>query len=292
MDVKQLVCYLAVAEHLNFSRAAEALYISQPALSHQIADLEHELGGALFYRDRRSVRLTPLGSALLEPAQRTVDSLEQVRSMARMGPAELRDKVLRLGLDNTEDHPEYAGVSLTTANFLRTRPEVSAELHYLPFNECVERLQFDELDLAFLILRHNESLPADLERQIIARDRMVLLVREDCPAHTCAEALNLLDLGLVSDKPRGRSRILRCFTAMGITPRLHMVDSVPASFLLAQAGRLAMVFPSNYLEHTSGTGLRAIPIEGDALLREFSAVWKRGNLHPAAKELLAQFPCL
>ena len=58
MEIRQLKYFAAVADTLNFSRAAETLFISQSALSKQIADLERELGMVLLQRDKRSVRLT------------------------------------------------------------------------------------------------------------------------------------------------------------------------------------------------------------------------------------------
>lgn len=89
MELKQLHYFLKVAEFLNFSRAAEALYISQPALSYQIAELERELGTELFTRDRRKVYLTPAGMALVEPAK---SILEQAGLPARTGPAGQRSR--------------------------------------------------------------------------------------------------------------------------------------------------------------------------------------------------------
>ena len=65
MELKQLEYFLKVAEQLNFSRAAESLYISQPAMSYQIAELERALGAVLFVRARRKVSLTPGGGALM-----------------------------------------------------------------------------------------------------------------------------------------------------------------------------------------------------------------------------------
>ena len=63
MEIRQLKYFAAVADTLNFSRAAETLFISQSALSKQVADLERELGMVLLQRDKRSVRLTPAGNS-------------------------------------------------------------------------------------------------------------------------------------------------------------------------------------------------------------------------------------
>ena len=68
MNTVQLECFVAVAEHLNFSRASEALRISQPSVSHQIQTLEDELGVKLFHRTSKSVALTPEGIRFLPDA--------------------------------------------------------------------------------------------------------------------------------------------------------------------------------------------------------------------------------
>jgi DNA-binding transcriptional LysR family regulator len=76
MDVhlRDLRYFVAVAEHLHFTRAAEALYVSQPALSKQLRALEGQLRVRLFERDRRTVRLTPSGAALLPHARALVEA--------------------------------------------------------------------------------------------------------------------------------------------------------------------------------------------------------------------------
>src|ERR1700712_779699 len=84
MDVRQLRHFLAVAETLNFSRAAERLSIAASPLSRSIQQLEAELGGALFLRATRKVELTPLGISLIPYAERAVADLDVLtREMRR-----------------------------------------------------------------------------------------------------------------------------------------------------------------------------------------------------------------
>lgn len=75
--------FLAVVEERSFTRAAERLLVSQPALSHQIRALERSVGGALLERLPRDVRLTPMGRAFLPHARTAVRSAEQARRSAR-----------------------------------------------------------------------------------------------------------------------------------------------------------------------------------------------------------------
>jgi DNA-binding transcriptional LysR family regulator len=72
LELRQLRSFLAVAEELNFTRAAERLHVAQPALSAQIRQLEAQLGCALFTRTTRRVELTPIGKLLLEDARKLV----------------------------------------------------------------------------------------------------------------------------------------------------------------------------------------------------------------------------
>src|SRR5476649_336466 len=69
VHVRDLRYFVAVAEDLHFTRAAERLFVSQPALSKQIRMLERQLGSDLFVRNRRAVELTPAGAALLPAAR-------------------------------------------------------------------------------------------------------------------------------------------------------------------------------------------------------------------------------
>ncbi|MFD7714745.1 LysR family transcriptional regulator [Streptomyces sp. NPDC059814] len=83
MSLRQMEYFLTVVEESSFTRAAELLHVTQPALSHQIKALERTVGGALLERLPRGVRLTPMGRAFLPHAERSVRSAAQARRAAR-----------------------------------------------------------------------------------------------------------------------------------------------------------------------------------------------------------------
>src|SRR4028119_859465 len=118
MELRHLRYFVAVAEELNFSRAAGRMYLSRPALSQQIRKLERERGVALFDRTKNHVALTEAGLVLLEGARKVLVLVEQTAREAReVGGAEVRH--LRVGF------PEYANhtpVPEAPATFRRASP--------------------------------------------------------------------------------------------------------------------------------------------------------------------------
>lgn len=90
MDFRQLKYFLVVSEELSFSRAAERCFISQSAISHQVARLEKELGATLFERSTRAVRLAPAGSRLVPIAQQVLSLETMAYSVARDPRAQIR----------------------------------------------------------------------------------------------------------------------------------------------------------------------------------------------------------
>jgi DNA-binding transcriptional LysR family regulator len=114
LDLRRLRYFVAVAEHLHFGRAAAALHITQPALSRQIQQLEHDLGVELFARTSREVRLTPGGEQFLRDGRRLLATARAAQERARQatgGPILTVGFMLGVNVDPTvrhfrEHHPE------------------------------------------------------------------------------------------------------------------------------------------------------------------------------------------
>lgn len=97
MTLNELRYIVAVAQELNFRRAAEKAYISQPALSLAIQKLEQELAVQIFERGKNSISVTPTGQAIIEQAQRVLEEAERIREIALLGQSQL-DSPLRIGV--------------------------------------------------------------------------------------------------------------------------------------------------------------------------------------------------
>ena len=97
MNLNELRYIVAVAQELNFRRAAERCFVSQPALSLAIRKLEEELGVQVFERSKTEVSLTPIGARVVEQAQRTLEEAARIKEVASQGRDPLSG-MLKLGV--------------------------------------------------------------------------------------------------------------------------------------------------------------------------------------------------
>ncbi|SOB82845.1 LysR substrate-binding domain-containing protein [Streptomyces sp. 1331.2] len=189
MELRQLRCFVAVAEELHFGRAAERLLLGQPAVSQQVKSLERELKVELFDRSPRYVRLTPAGERFLPAARNVLTAEDAARALAAdlAAPA-----VLRLG--TITGLGERLDLILDT--YQRRAPGVHVELHAAPVRERLARLADGRLDAAFVRGAIAESSP-ELRFLPIWQDELLLAL----PArHPLAERPEV-DLAELADLP-------------------------------------------------------------------------------------------
>jgi DNA-binding transcriptional LysR family regulator len=145
MSLRQMEYLVAVVEEGSFTRAAQRLFVSQPALSHQVKALEESVGGKLLERQPQAVRLTPMGRAFLPHATAAVRAAEEAhRAAARVGQLEAGE--LRIATL----HSIALGVVPAAIRAWRlAHPEVSFELHeYVNIDQLAEEMRLGVADVA------------------------------------------------------------------------------------------------------------------------------------------------
>jgi LysR family cyn operon transcriptional activator len=148
MELRQLRYFLAVAEHASFTRAAEAVHVSQPSLSVQIAALEEEVGTPLFDRLGRQVILTEAGQVLREHATRIMRDLEAgVQAIHELNGAE-RGRLMVGALSTVNSYL----IPPLVSQFRRRFPKVSLHVQARPSSEIVDDVLAARLDLGICLL--------------------------------------------------------------------------------------------------------------------------------------------
>ena len=169
-ELSQLRCFVAVAEELHFSRAAERLNMTQPPLSRQIRLLEHHVGVQLLERNSRLVRLTAAGKAFFPEAARILRIAEEATFAARRA-AKGEQGNLAIGFTSA------SGYSLLPEVVRRLRecaPGVSLTLKELVSTTQVEALNAGEIDLGLL---RPHPMNAELESRLIAKESLMLAIQ-------------------------------------------------------------------------------------------------------------------
>jgi DNA-binding transcriptional LysR family regulator len=174
MELRHLRYFVAVAEELNFTRAAGKLHLAQPSLTRQIHNLEEELGVRLLDRTKNQVSLTEEGRSFLVDARRLVAlSLESVKAVQRFSRGESGQ--LNLGYLFKFN---FDLLPATLATFYQTCPEIAVNLFDMSPAEQLRALEARKIDLGFVGLRPpaaNKNMAA-LNWECVARHHVVVVL--------------------------------------------------------------------------------------------------------------------
>ncbi|GAA0830288.1 LysR family transcriptional regulator [Streptosporangium amethystogenes subsp. fukuiense] len=151
MEFRELECFVVLSEELHFARTAERLYLSPGRVSQLMRSLETRLGGGLFHRTSRRVRLTPLGERFLADLRPSYDGLANAVSRAKAAAREVTG-VIRLGFLATPTDVVTGSVRV----FERWYPGCEAELVEIPLSDPFGKLRAGQVDIAFTLLPVDE----------------------------------------------------------------------------------------------------------------------------------------
>ncbi|MFI0737278.1 LysR family transcriptional regulator [Streptomyces sp. NPDC021100] len=281
MDVRQLEYFLAVVDRGGFSRAASALYVSQPSLSQAVRTLERDLGAELFHRIGRRVVLTEAGRALIGPARGAVRSLET----ARASVTSVRE--LRSGRLDIAAMPSQAVEPLTTLmrSYAERYPGVVVTVAAaFTARDVVEAVRTGAAELG-LLASAGAGPDAEVRSQVLGEQRFVLLAPPGGPfaGRKSVRCEELSGRRLIVGQPgTGMRAYVDSLREQGVDFAVtaetgHRVALLP----LVLAGVGLAVVTEAWRDIARRTGADVLDIEPATALR-VSLVSRRGTLSPAA----------
>ena len=285
VELQQMRYVLAVAETLNFTRAAQRCHVAQSALSHQIRSVERELGVSLFARTSRRVELTPAGLAFLPAARSCLESAERAAADAVATTGEISGTVT-LGLIPTVTAVDVPG---SLRRFHQAHPAVRIVLRTGGSDDLMSDLGHGVIDIAVLGLAESVA-PQDLEVLELGRERLVAVVPT---GHRLADRgkLSLEELAAETfvDFPvgtPGRAQSDLAFQAAGVT-REVVFEVMSTGFALSLVGHgLAItLLPRDCV--VADPRWSIVPVS-DGPTRVQYLAWNDFNPTPAARCLLAE----
>jgi DNA-binding transcriptional LysR family regulator len=286
MELRQLAYFVAIAEERNFTRAAQRIPIAQPAISQQIRRLEAELGERLFLRDRRGIRLTPAGQALLPHARTTLQAAEGGRQAVAALSGLLTGR-LTVGL--VHPLPDRRLPRLLGA-FHRTYPRIELTLLEDQTDALLAALAAGQLHAALIGLGRYDRPPPDLEGLLVAREPVVVAVH---PTHPLAgrgqvrlRALREEPMVTLTRASKLRSTLETACQAAGFAPRIVAETSDLGVMVELAAEQLGVaVLPASGLAATAE--LVRLRLTHPTLDRRLLLVWPPATSPPAGRAFLA-----
>lgn len=276
MELRHFKYFVTVAEYLSFSRAAAQLYISQPALSRQIKDLEDELGVLLFVRKSHGLTLTEGGKFFLEQAKdilsRTHVAVQTLKNNYSNTLAPLVIGYIPTILQS------FLGETLH--RFGLTYPQVPIRFQEMAPSEQVKALRDGAIDIAFM-----GNPPDELEEEFIVKCVKKVPIAAILPHKhelACQSSINLASLasekfiGMSEETFPGRNeRIRDTCQGAGFMPNLHLfADSHVSMIALVATGQGVAVMPSE-AEALPHPQVVFMPLHHPIYYARSAAMWRK-----------------
>lgn len=247
MELRHLRYFIALAGSLNFTRAAERVHVTQSTLSHQIRQLEDEVGQLLFERIGKRVIMTAAGESFLAYATRALREIDQGVGELK-GDGESMLGAVRIGATHTFN---LEFIPDCVVRFLQDNPAVKVVIEELHADAIAARLQAGELDFG---VAYRPESTSGLQFEPLFNEELVLVVSADHPL-AGRKRIRMIELHreplvMLPGTFSTRRLLDECFQAAGAQPRviaemntlaamLSMVARMPVG-MIAAAGAIAL----------------------------------------------------
>lgn len=243
MNTTQLECFLAVAETLNFSKAAEMVNISQPAVSHQISSLEAELGVRLFLRTNKSVQLTKEGLIFIGDAETIVRTA--MNSIHRLSTnVKEKKRTVAIGVHNQYE----LDAAVPVMNIIgKMYPNFEPEITMMPFKSLDNLLEENKLQIIFAIKAENEAAKAECFTALCECPVMLICRKDD--ELSGRKSININDINgrrvILIKRHKCPDAAMEGYMKLGLpnNSNVLLADGCEAAFAMAKAGLGVTAFP-------------------------------------------------
>ncbi|MBL8205995.1 MAG: LysR family transcriptional regulator [Blastocatellia bacterium] len=276
MELRHLRYFVAVAQELNFRRAAEVVHIAQPALSQQIKQLEEEMGVTLFTRNHHKVELTAAGRAFYERAQAILQETQRAVADARAVECGEAGRLTLGFVSSAAIH-----VLPLFLNQLRTElPRAEVELKELAPGEQIDDLYNRKLDLGLFHAKLEDEL---FETALVAREQLIVALPAENP-FAQRDAIDLRELARETvimparhATPGYFERARTAYQAVGVIPeRIYHTSLLQTGLLLVGAGLGISLLPESF-RNIQVRGVVYRPLAHAAPTIDLIAAWRRDN---------------
>jgi DNA-binding transcriptional LysR family regulator len=264
--LRDLKYFVAVAEHQNFTRAAQELFVSQPTLSKQIAALERTLNAPLFHREHGGVRLTRAGQALLPYARRILATASDAEAAVGASSAEL---TIGFWLS-----PGNGVLPAALARFAALHPGTSVALRRADWSEPWAGVEARRADLGLLWWPEGTRASAKLGQVLLTREQTVVALPATHPLAGKAE-LSPADLRdeVILDAPPEWRRSLSSARMGKLGRGVHVVRTIDETIEWVTSGLGVILVPSSLVAAHMPATVVARPLRG-VPQTELVAVWR------------------
>ncbi len=289
MNSTQQQCFLAAAECMNFTRAAEKLYITQPALSRNISALEDELGLLLFVRHNNVLSITPGGKLFYAWLQGTELDFAAVLDAARL--ANSGDKqALHIGFVKSELPSQDVAQAMQRLH--TAAPDIECVISHHLAQDIISQLEDHTMDVAIMVSSATNGKSRLVTQKLTSFQRCVAVpITHPLAGRDHASIVEFADDTFISVKPRVSPTITPmmrrvCGTA-GFTPKIIEVQDTDAQVAWIESGRGIGLLVDNHTARCNPL-LSFIQLEED-LPVDLVCTWDRLNSNPHIPKLVNAF---